>query len=141
MKRTLVCLLLLLFCATVALAEPALDARLENGRLALRWTGCDCPEATLTVYRDGWPVLVSSVRGIDGSFDVPLWYTQEAGDYAAQLRCSDGCVRVETESVDTTPTAQTPEQTAVATPLPAATSPPSRRRSFARQTWNAHRAA
>ena len=123
MKRTLVCLLLLLFCATVALAEPALDARLENGRLALRWTGCDCPEATLTVYRDGWPVLVSSVRGIDGSFDVPLWYTQEAGDYAAQLRCSDGCVRVEAGSVDATPTAQTPEQTAVATPIPATAAP------------------
>ena len=65
----------------------------------MRWTGCACPEATLTIYRDGWPVLVSLVRGTDGGFDVPIWYTREAGDYAAQLRCMDGCARVEAGSV------------------------------------------
>ena len=83
----------------------------EDG-LAVRWTGCACPEATLTIYRDGWPVLVSSVRGIDGSFDVPLWYTQEAGDYAAQLRCMDGCARVEAGSV-APPMEEGPVQTEV----------------------------
>lgn len=99
MKRMLICLLLALLIAPGALAAPSLEARLTEGGLAVRWTGCACPEATLTIYRDGWPVLVSLVRGTDGCFDVPIWYTREAGDYAAQLRCMDGCARVEAGSV------------------------------------------
>lgn len=99
MKRMLICLLLALLIAPGALAAPSLEARLTEDGLAVRWTGCVCPEATLTIYRDGWPVLVSLVRGTDGCFDVPIWYTREAGDYAAQLRCMDGCARVEAGSV------------------------------------------
>ena len=129
MKRTLVCLLLSLLCAA-ALAEPALEARIEDGRLAVRWTGCACPEATLTIYRDGWPVLVSLVRGTDGGFDVPIWYTREAGDYAAQLRCMDGCARVEAGSVappmeeGPVQTEVCPSQSAGATATPAPTEKP-----------------
>ena len=65
MKRTLVCLLLSLLCAAAALAEPALEARIEDGRLAVRWTGCACPEATLTIYRDGW-ASTGHARGREG---------------------------------------------------------------------------
>lgn len=99
MKRMLICLLIALLIVPGALAAPALEARLTEDGLAVRWKGCACPEATLTIYRDGWPVLVSLVRGTDGGFDVPIWYTREAGDYAAQLRCMDGCARVEAGSV------------------------------------------
>ena len=98
MKRMLICLLLALLIAPGALAAPALEARLTEDGLAVRWTGCACPEATLTIYRDGWPVLVTLVGGRDGGYDVPFYYTQEAGDYAAQLRCFEGCTRVEAGS-------------------------------------------
>ena len=112
MKRMLICLLLALLIVPEALAAPALEARLTEDGLAVRWTGCACPEATLTIYRDGWPVLVSLVRGTDGGFDVPIWYTREAGDYAAQLRCMDGCARVEAGSV-APPMEEGPVQTEV----------------------------
>ena len=118
MKRMLICLLLALLIAPGALAAPSLEARLTEGGLAVRWTGCACPEATLTIYRDGWPVLVSLVRGTDGCFDVPIWYTQEAGDYAAQLRCMDGCARVEAGSV-APPMEEEPIQTEVCPSQPA----------------------
>ena len=123
MKRTLVCLLLSLLCAAAALAEPALEARIEDGRLAVRWTGCACPEATLTIYRDGWPVLVTLVGGRDGGYDVPFCYTQEAGDYAAQLRCFEGCTRVEAGSAAAAPATEQPEPTDVSTPVPATAVP------------------
>ena len=105
MKRTLVCLLLLLFCATVALAEPALDARLENGRLALRWTGCDWSgsDADRLPRRlagaGKFPCAASTAASMS-----PSGTRRKRGDYAAQLRCSDGCVRVEAGSVGATPT-------------------------------------
>lgn len=118
MKRMLICLLLALLIAPGALAAPSLEARLTEGGLAVRWTGCACPEATLTIYRDGWPVLVSLVRGTDGCFDVPIWYTREAGDYAAQLRCMDGCARVEAGSV-APPMEEGPIQTEVCPSQPA----------------------
>ena len=53
MKRMLICLLLALLIVPGALAAPALEARLTEDGLAVRWTGCACPEATLTIYRDG----------------------------------------------------------------------------------------
>lgn len=118
MKRMLICLLLALLIAPGALAAPSLEARLTEGGLAVRWTGCACPEATLTIYRDGWPALVSLVRGTDGCFDVPIWYTREAGDYAAQLRCMDGCARVEAGSV-APPMEEGPIQTEVCPSQPA----------------------
>ncbi len=130
MKRMLICLLLALLIAPGALAAPSLEARLTEGGLAVRWTGCACPEATLTIYRDGWPVLVSLVRGTDGCFDVPIWYTREAGDYAAQLRCMDGCARVEAGSVappmeeGPVQTEVCPSQSAGATATPAPTEKP-----------------
>ena len=118
MKRMLICLLIALLIAPGALAAPALEARLTEDGLAVRWKGCACPEATLTIYRDGWPVLVSLVRGTDGGFDVPIWYTREAGDYAAQLRCMDGCARVEAGSV-APPMEEGPVQTEVCPSQPA----------------------
>ena len=130
MKRMLICLLLAALIAPGALAAPALEARLTEDGLAVRWTGCACPEATLTIYRDGWPVLVSLVRGTDGGFDVPIWYTREAGDYAAQLRCMDGCARVEAGSVappmegGPVQTEVCPSQPAGATATPAPTKKP-----------------
>ena len=113
MKRVLILVLLLLLCAPTALAAPSLDAQLTDGNLYITWSGCNCPEAILTVYRDNWPVLVTCVCGVDGEYAVPAWYTQTAGLYAAQLRCNEGCIRVEAGS--TKPTA---EPTAQPTPAP-----------------------
>ena len=132
MKRTLVLFLILLLCMPAAWAVPALNAQMENGVLAVSWTDCGCTQATLTVYRDNWPILVCYVSGADGYFSVPGYYTQPAGDYAVQLRCSDGCVRVEagssapstpeaTPTPTVAPTPCTSEPTAVPTPAPTAT--------------------
>lgn len=117
MKRTLVLFLILLLCMPAAWAVPALNAQMENGVLAVSWTDCGCTQATLTVYRDNWPILVCYVSGADGYFTVPGYYTQPAGDYAVQLRCSDGCVRVEAGSSapstpEATPTLPTPPRPA-----------------------------
>ena len=78
MKRVLILVLLLLLCAPTALAAPSLDAQLTDGNLYITWSGCNCPEAILTVYRDNWPVLVTCVCGADGEYTVPSWYTQTA---------------------------------------------------------------
>ena len=102
MKRVLILVLLLLLCAPTALAAPSLDAQLTDGNLYITWSGCNCPEAILTVYRDNWPVLVTCVCGADGEYTVPSWYTQTAGLYAAQLRCNEGCIRVEAGSASPT---------------------------------------
>ena len=131
MKKLLLCLLILLMCAHVALAQPTLDASMSDGLMAIHWTGCTCQQATLTLYRDGWPVLVACVCGADGSYDVPIWYTQEAGSYAVQLRCAEGCVRADAGNVNTPPTDASPEPTEVsnttsptATPMPRPTEKP-----------------
>lgn len=132
MKRTLVLFLILLLCMPAAWAAPALNAQMENGVLAVSWTDCGCTQATLTVYRDNWPILVCYVCGADGYFSVPGYYTQPAGHYAVQLCCSDGCVRVEagssapstpeaTPTPTVAPTPCTSEPTAVPTPAPTAT--------------------
>ena len=121
MKRVLILVLLLLLCAPTALAAPSLDAQLTDGNLYITWSGCNCPEAILTVYRDNWPVLVTCVCGADGEYTVPSWYTQTAGLYAAQLRCNEGCIRVEAGSASPTeePAAQpTPAPTAAFTAKP-----------------------
>ena len=128
MKRTLVLFLILLLCMPAAWAVPALNAQMENGVLAVSWTDCGCTQATLTVYRDNWPILVCYVSGADGYFSVPGYYTQPAGDYAVQLRCSDGCVRVEAgSSAPSTPEA-TPTPTVAPTPC---TSEPTEMQSLA----------
>ena len=131
MKKLLLCLLILLMCAHVALAQPTLDASMSDGLMAIHWTGCTCQQATLTLYRDGWPVLVACVCGADGSYDVPIWYTQEAGSYAVQLRCAEGCMRADAGNVNTPPTDVSPEPTEVsnttsptATPMPRPTEKP-----------------
>ena len=77
MKRVLILVLLLLLCAPTALAAPSLDAQLTDGNLYITWSGCNCPEAILTVYRDNWPVLVTCVCGAEGEYAVPSWYTQD----------------------------------------------------------------
>ena len=131
MKRTLACLLLLCLLTGAALSEATLEARLGSGGLSVRWEGCACPQATLTVYRDGWPVLVTDVAGTDGCFDAPVWYTQEPGDYAVQLRCAEGCVRVAAGEADPPPAGEAQEPTEVVTlppvtpvPTPVATAIP-----------------
>ena len=122
MKRALSCLLFLLLCASPALAQPALEAGFEDGYLTVRWAGCDCPQATLTIYRDGWPVMVTCVCGADGRYEVPSCYTQAAGGYAAQLRCYDGCVRAEAGD-HAAPPAEEAKPTEVSTPMPATAAP------------------
>ena len=52
MKRMLICLLLALLIAPGALAAPSLEARLTEGGLAVRWTGCAYPEAVSYTHLD-----------------------------------------------------------------------------------------
>ena len=135
MKKFVLTLLILTIAALAspplpALALPTLEAQRLGDGLAVEWTGCECAEATLTIYLENWPVLVTCVPGGEGSYAVPEQYTRTPGRYAAQIRCQEGCVRAEagrigpSEPQATEAPTQTPVVVSTPTPTQAATQSP-----------------
>ena len=135
MKKFVLTLLILTIAALAspslsALALPTLEAQRLGDGLAVEWTGCECAEATLTIYLENWPVLVTCVPGGEGSYAVPEQYTRTPGRYAAQIRCQEGCVRAEAGRIEpsepqaTEAPMQTPVIVSTPTPTQAATQSP-----------------
>lgn len=135
MKKFVLTLLILTIAALAspslsALALPTLEAQRLGDGLAVEWTGCECAEATLTIYLENWPVLVTCVPGGEGSYAVPEQYTRTPGRYAAQIRCQEGCVRAEAGRIEpsepqaTEAPTQTPVIVSTPTPTQAATQSP-----------------
>ena len=126
MKRWLICALVFALLLTpVALAQTNLSAKMEDGRIVAEWSGCATENATLTVYRDNWPILVLCVQGASGSYVVPRGYAGTPGSYSVGLRCGDSCVKASvsgqapTHAPTADPTAQpvhTPTAEPIATP-------------------------
>ena len=118
LKRITLLVLVLALLGTFALAEAALDARLESGCLKVDWRG-GTGECTLTLYMDGWPAEVLRVQP-SGSLERAV----EGGhSYMARLNMSGGCLTADAGKAAPTavPTAiPTPEPTAVPTPEPTA---------------------
>lgn len=118
LKRIALLVLVLALLGTFALAEAALDARLEGGCLKVDWRG-GTGECTLTLYMDGWPAEVLRVQP-SGSLERAV----EGGhSYMARLNMSGGCLTADVGKAALTavPTAiPTPEPTAVPTPEPTA---------------------
>ena len=130
-------LLALLPCA--ASAEASLSAGWRDGRVAVTWSDCGSGSAVLTVYNDGWPVLVVDVDCAAGAYLVPASYTAAHGSCSVRLRTEQGCLTasvagnapIPTEAPTPMPTAipepteaPTPSPTAAPAPLPTAKATP-----------------
>ena len=96
----------------VALAETSLEARRCDNGIIVQWSTSDAGDATLTVYNNGWPVLVTSVRCADGRYTVPAAYANNAGSYSVRLRTDSGCLtaNVSDSRPADTPVVETPTQ-------------------------------
>ena len=128
----LICLALALIIST-AMAEVNLSAERRSGEIVVSWPGACTGDATLTLYRDGWPLLCVSVDCAAGGYSFPSAYVTVPGAYTVRLRTAQGCSVVavdgetkaekpiETAALTAIPTA---EPTATPSPLPAATPTP-----------------
>ena len=113
LKRITLLVLVLALLGTFALAEAALDARLESGCLKVDWRG-GTGECTLTLYMDGWPAEVLRVQP-SGSLERAV----EGGhSYMARLNMSGGCL-----TADAGKAAPTAVPTVIPTPEPTAAYP------------------
>ena len=92
-----------LFCAalmvTVAAAEAALYAYIDGDALVVRWQGVAGEANTLTVSRDGWPMVVGAVKGASGERRYPL--PGKSGTYTARLNTDGGCLLAAAKAGDT----------------------------------------
>ena len=72
LKKMLILMLCLTLLTPMALASEYLTARLEGGALRISWPTNVGESCTLTIYGNGWPLAVSSVRGSDGGAVIAL---------------------------------------------------------------------
>lgn len=91
MKKTMkfLAVLCLLCLLSSAAAEGCLSGKLEGNMLRVAWPSVS-GECTLTVYRDGWPELVLSVRGEDCSANLSLG--DPTGTITLRLQTPQGCM-------------------------------------------------
>ena len=117
-KKAMALLVSLLMLLGMAQAQGTLTAELEEGGMQVSWSGCT-GDATLTVYRDGWPILVESVGAGEGQYRVPAGYINRPGNYSVRLSADNCCltatalgeVASDTQEPSSEPT-QAPVQTA-----------------------------
>lgn len=121
-KKAIALLVSLLMLLGMAQAQGTLTAELAEGGMQVCWSGCT-GDATLTVYRDGWPILVESVGAGEGQYWVPGGYINRPGNYSVRLRANNCCltatalgeVASDTQEPSPAPT-QAPMQTTSPTP-------------------------
>ena len=112
----LICLALALIIST-AIAEVNLSAERRSGEIVVSWPEACTGDATLTLYRDGWPLLCVSVDCAAGGYSIPSAYVTAPGAYTVRLRTAQGCSVV---AVDGETKAEKPVATAALTAIPSA---------------------
>ncbi len=90
-KKAIALLVSLLMLLGMAQAQGTLTAELAEGGMQVCWSGCT-GDATLTVYRDGWPILVESVGAGEGQYWVPGGYINRPGTYSVRLSAGNCCL-------------------------------------------------
>ena len=117
--------LLLLSLPVAARAACTLDARMTDAGLVVTWDTGEraAASSTLTLYRDGWPVLAVCATGRSGSYTFPSGYTSMQGAYKVRLRCQSGCVTAPVRQ-DPTPQPQDPTASPTEKPAPVPTAKP-----------------
>ena len=90
-KKAIALLVSLLMLLGMAQAQGTLTAELAEGGMQVCWSGCT-GDATLTVYRDGWPILVESVGAGEGQYWVSAGYIDRPGTYSVRLSAGNCCL-------------------------------------------------
>ena len=88
--RLVALVLCLMMLSSIACAEGAINAGIENGRYRVSWSGISREGGTLTVYLNGWPASVCRVSGPDGAKEFRV--DDPSATYSARLATSAGCV-------------------------------------------------
>lgn len=101
MKRKMIAITMLCLWALAlpALAGQSLEAWIEGNTLYMNWQAAG--QCELTVYRDGWPMFVSSVSGSDGGTQVPVG--NGAAAYSVRLKSAQGISRAEVSTANDAP--------------------------------------
>ena len=113
-----------LLLPTSALAEQALSAQVNERGVQVTWNTEEASgNATLTLYRNGWPIMVSCVDYEAGECTLPAWYVQRAGSYTVRLKTDMGCeqtevIRKENQSAEKPDAQPTAEPTVTPTAQP-----------------------
>ena len=120
-RQKIAILILLLCLPAAAQASCTLDARMTDAGLVVTWDAGErvSSASTLTLYRDGWPVLTVCASGRSGSYTIPSGYTTLRGTYKVRLRCGSGCVTVAVQGSE-----DEPAPAATPSPVPAPTASP-----------------
>ncbi len=122
MKRKIILMIYVSACLLLTGTAQAIEAERCPEGICVTWpkeySGC----GVLTLYRDGWPIVVLDVDYDAGSYTISSGYARKAGRYEVRLKAGGGCERVAVQGDVAKPTeAPTATPTAVPTVEPTAT--------------------